>query len=132
MTALHLAEKFIHLDTWAVVGASENPEKYGHIITSRLLKAGKKVFPINPKEGSIGGVIFYPSLSALPALPQIVNLVVPPDVARKIVEECGNLGITRIWFQPGTRFPEAKARCRELGIEAVDDSCVLVMLGRLN
>lgn len=129
---MHMAENFIHLDTWAVVGASENPDKYGHIITSRLLKAGKRVFPINPKGGSIGAAKFYPSLSALPELPQVVNLVVPPDVARQIVEECGRLGIRRIWFQPGTRSPEATARCRELGIEAVDDSCVLVMLGRLN
>jgi len=47
------------------------------------------------------------------------------------VEECGRLGIKRIWFQPGTRSIEANARCRELGIEFVDDSCVLVELKQL-
>lgn len=126
------AEQFIRLQTWAVVGASENPEKFGHKITTRLLEAGKTVFPVNPKGGSIGQLKFFASLSELPELPQVVDVVVPPAVAQQVVEECGRLGIRRMWFQPGTRSPEAIARCKELGIEAVDDSCVLVELGKLD
>ncbi len=125
------AEQFILLDTWAVVGASEKPEKFGHIITTRLLKAGRKVYPVNPKGGAIGDLKFYTSLSELPEIPEIVDVVVPPAVALQVVEECAKLGIKRIWFQPGTRSPEAMARCEELGIDAVDDSCVLVELGKL-
>ncbi len=125
------AEEFIHLNTWAVVGESENPEKFGHIITNRLLDAGRKVYPVNPKGGAIGDLQFYTSLSDLPETPEIVDVVVPPAIALQVVEECARLGIKKIWFQPGTRSPEAMARCEELGIDAVNDSCVLVELGKL-
>ncbi|MGI6365809.1 MAG: CoA-binding protein [Bacillota bacterium] len=125
-----LAQQFIQLPVWAVVGASENPDKFGYKITVRLQSAGKEVFPVNPKPGQINGREFYPDLSSLPKLPDVVDLVVPPPVALQMVEECGKLGIKRIWFQPGTRSPEASRRCRELGIDLVDDSCVLVELER--
>ncbi|MTI95537.1 MAG: CoA-binding protein [Firmicutes bacterium] len=125
------AEQFIKLQTWAVVGASTVEEKFGFKITKRLLSAGKQVYPVNPKPGVVCGIELYPNLDALPELPDIVDVVVPPAVARQVVEECGRLGIKRIWFQPGTRSPEAMARCAELGIEAVDDSCVLVELDKL-
>lgn len=128
---MNLAEEFITLNTWAVVGASENPEKFGYKITARLLKAGREVFPVNPQPGSINGAEFFPSLAALPKLPDVVDLVVPPAVAIKIVDECANLGIKRIWFQPGTRSEEALTRCKEFGIQAVADSCVLVELNKL-
>lgn len=125
-----LAAQFIQLPVWAVVGASENPDKFGYKIMVRLQKAGKEVYAVNPKPGQINGAEFYPDLSSLPKLPDVVNLVVPPPVALQVVEECGRLGIQRVWFQPGTRSPEASQRCRELGIEVVDDSCVLVELDR--
>jgi|SRR5690554_1400205 len=128
---MSLAQDFIKLQTWAVVGVSENPEKYGHIIFARLGKAGKKAYPVNPKPGRIGNVDFYPDLASLPQLPEVVDLVVPPAVALSVVEQCGELGIKRVWFQPGTRSAEALARCKELGIQAVADSCVLVELDKL-
>lgn len=128
---MNLGEKFIQYQTWAVVGASENPEKFGYKITARLMDAGKEVFPVNPKPGVINGVSFFSNLASLPKLPDVVDVVVPPAVALKVVEDCAKLGIKRIWFQPGTRSPQATARCQELGIEAVDDNCVLVELNKL-
>lgn len=128
---MNLAEEFIKLQSWAVVGASQGPEKFGNIIPLRLMAAGKNVFLVNPKPGQINSQPFYPNLESLPEVPDIVDVVVPPAIALQVVEECARLGIERIWFQPGTRSPEAFMRCRELGIEAVDDSCVLVELDKL-
>lgn len=128
---MNLAEKFIQLKVWAVVGASEDSEKYGYKIAARLIAAGKDVYPVNPKQGEINGQKFYPDLSSLPVLPDIVDVVVPPVIALKVVEQCAQAGIERIWFQPGTRSREAMDRCKELGIEAVNDSCVLVELDKL-
>lgn len=125
------AEKLIAMPVWAVVGASINPEKYGYIITQRLIKVGKEVFPVNPKPGQINGAKIYTSLSLLPKLPDVVDLVIPPAAALQVVEECAALGINRIWFQPGSRSSKASQRCRELGFEFVDDRCVLAELTRL-
>lgn len=128
---MKLAEQFIHLKKWAVAGASENQEKYGYKISERLISAGKTVYPINPNPGNIKGQQFYPDLLSLPELPDIVDIVVPPAIAYSVVEQCAEAGIKRVWFQPGTRSPEALERCGQLGIEAVNDSCVLVELDKI-
>ena len=48
---------------YAVVGASNNEEKYGHKVFKDLLDAGYKVVPINPSEQEILGEKVYPTLS---------------------------------------------------------------------
>ena len=65
-----LAQQFIQLPVWAVVGASENPDKFGYKITVRLQSAGKEVFP-STLNRQINGREFYPDLSSLPKLPDV-------------------------------------------------------------
>ena len=125
------AEEFIKFDSWAVIGASENPEKFGYKIAVRLLEAGKEVFLVNPKPGQIKGLDFFPDLNSLSKVPDVVDLVVPPEVALNAVDQCAQAGVKRIWFQPGTRSQAALDRCKNYGIQYVDDSCVLVELNKL-
>jgi len=81
----------------AVVGASRNPEKYGHQVYRDLKEAGYKVYPVNPNADKILGDKAYPSLESLPEKPDVVNIVVPPRVTEKIVEQCSRLfGCSRV------------------------------------
>ena len=54
------------LEKFAIVGATDNPSKYGNEILHDLRNRGYDVYPINPRLGEIDGVKCYPSLSALP------------------------------------------------------------------
>jgi predicted CoA-binding protein len=36
---------------WAVVGANNDPDKYGNIIYKKLKSRGYEVYPVNPKYG---------------------------------------------------------------------------------
>ncbi|MBE0517537.1 MAG: CoA-binding protein [Methanophagales archaeon] len=113
-------------NVFAVIGVSSNPEKYGHQVYKDLKEAGYTVYPVNPHIDEILGERCYHSLSELPENPDVVDTVVPPAVTEKIVEECKELGIERIWMQPGSESERAIDLCNRNKIKVVHDLCVMV------
>jgi hypothetical protein len=98
-----LIKKFIDKkNTFAVVGASRDPKKYGYQVYEDLKNAGYKVYPVNPNAKEILGDKCYLSLETLPIKPNVVDVVVHPKVTKQTVESCKKLGITKIWMQPGS------------------------------
>ena len=113
-------------NVFAVVGASRNPEKYGHQVYKDLRNAGYRVYPVNPNTNEILGDNCYPSLQALPVKPDVVDLVVPPKVTEQVVKTCKRLGIKKVWMQPGSESEPAISFCKENGIDVVHGVCVMV------
>jgi hypothetical protein len=118
-------KEFLKQPVWAVVGATDNQEKFGYKIY-RTIKEYRKTYPVNPKLSDIEGEKCYPDLKSLPEIPDVVDLVVPPKVTESIVKECKELGIKRVWMQPGTDSPDAIRFCEENGIEVVHHQCAMV------
>ena len=114
----------------AVVGASDNPEKFGHDIYRDLKRKGYRVFPVNPNRKTIDGDPSYPNLQSLPETPDIVNLVVPPEVTLIVALECLKLGITHLWLQPGAESPEVLEFLQDNGLNYVAGACVMVKTRR--
>ncbi len=121
---------FVNKDKYvAVVGATANPEKYGYKILNVLKEAGYKVIPINLKEKEILGLRCFSTLKeAIDAVKEIdlVDMVVPPSVTERIVEECAALHIKRVWMQPGSESEKAIAFCEQHNIECIHHSCIMV------
>jgi len=113
-------------NVFAVIGVSQNPAKYGHQVYKDLKEAGYVVYPINPNIDEVLGDRCYHSLSELPEKPDVVDTVVPPSVTEKIIEECKELGVVKIWMQPGSESEKAIAFCRRNSIKEVHDVCVMV------
>lgn len=109
----------------AVIGVSANPVKYGYKIFKDLLKSGYEVYGVNPKLKSLDGKNIYPDISSIPVKPDIVIMVVPPDVSQKIMEEVIKLKIEHVWFQPGSESEKAINICRENNIKATT-ACFMV------
>ena len=111
----------------ALVGATDNPMKYGNRIFRNLSGKGISVLPVNLGRSTIEGVEAFAELADLPERPDIVNVVVPPDQGAEIVQQVSDLGWDNIWFQPGAESGAASALARELGISVLDDgSCTMV------
>ena len=121
-----LIQEFINQRVWAVVGASLNPEKFGHKVFRNLRAAGYIVYGVNPGGGEIEGQSLYPSLADLPEKPAVVDVVVLPKVTERIVRQCAELGLGRVWMQPGSESEEAIRFCQEKGIEVVHDVCAMI------
>jgi len=113
-------------NVFAVVGVSRDPAKYGHQVYKDLKEAGYVVYAVNPNIDEVLGDRCYHSLSDLPEKPDVVDIVVPPKVTEKIVEECKELGIERVWMQPGSESEYAINFCTQNSIKVVHDICVMV------
>ena len=111
---------------FAVIGVSSNPAKYGHQVYKDFKEAGYVVYPVNPNIDTVSGDRCYHSLSELPEKPDVVDTAVPPTVTEKTVEECKELGIERVWMQPGSESEHAIRFCEENSIKVVHDVCVMV------
>ncbi len=110
---------------FAVVGVSKNPEKYGHQVYKDLRDAGYEVYPVNPNAEEILGDKCYPDLKTLPRKPDVVDVVVPPKITEEIVRMCKELGIIRVWMQPGSESEAAIRFCDANGIHVVHGVCVM-------
>ncbi len=115
---------------WAVVGATDNPDKFGYKIFKLLKQAGYRVFPVNPGLKTVLGETCYPSVTALPVKPDAVNFVVPPKVGEPIVGECAALGIKNVWLQPGANEDNVVNAARKAGLNVIAQSCILVEVRR--
>ena len=113
-------------NVFAVVGVSGNPAKYGHQVYNDLKEAGYVVYAVNPNIDEVSGDRCYHTLSELPEKPDVVDTVVPPTVTEKIVKECKELGIEKVWMQPGSESEHAIRFCEENGIKVVHDVCVMI------
>ncbi|MFH1174938.1 MAG: CoA-binding protein [archaeon] len=112
----------------AVVGASNNQEKYGSKVLRYLHGRGEHVIPINPHEKMIDGLQAYPCLSQAP-LPELVVFVVLPSVTEQVLEEVQQLGIKNAWMQPGSESEKAIAFCKQHGISCTHHACIMLAQG---
>jgi predicted CoA-binding protein len=111
----------------ALVGASNDPSKFGNRIYRDLRTKGYHIIPINPKENEIEGDKAYASIDMMDRLPDIVNFVVPPQIAIKVAQKAIDLGITHLWFQPGSESDELEQLLRKNhGIKYLINSCIMV------
>jgi len=113
-------------NVFAVMGVSKNKEKYGNKVYFDLKHAGYTVFPINPNVTEISGDKCYPELMSLPVLPDVVDIVVPPKVTEETVKKCKDLGIKKVWMQPGSESEEAIRFCEENDIKVLYGVCVML------
>lgn len=124
---MHKIEEFLGKGySFAIVGVSSNPDKWGRRIYEKLKENGFSAYPINPKYKKIGSNICYGSLSSLPKKPDVVITAVPPEVTYKILKECKDLAIDKVWMQPGSESKKAIDFCKEKNITAVSNLCFIV------
>ncbi len=125
---LNVKETMLGKRVWAVIGANNDPNKFGNIIYKRLKCEDYRVYPVNPMYTEVEGDKCYPDLSSLPEKPEVLDMVVSPKRGKVFIEEAARLGIENIWLQPGTCDQELLALIREKGLTPLQ-ACVLVELG---
>jgi hypothetical protein len=110
----------------AVVGATDNPRKYGNRIYLDLKGKGFRVYPVNPSRDSVDGDAAYASLADLPEPPDIIDFVVPPTRTLRVLEQANELGFTTVWIQPGAESDDVVTYLDEHGFNYVTDACIMV------
>jgi len=111
---------------YAVIGASNNQDKYGYKVFKDLVEWWYHTVPINPNEKKILGKAVSPTLSDYKWKIDVVIFVVPPHVTEKVLEEVKTLGIKRVRIQPGAESQHAIIFCEKNGIACVHDACIMI------
>ena len=118
--------EFMKQRHFAVAGSFRNESKYAYQILKKLIQKGYTVYPVNPKLSSVDNITCYPCITDIPEVVDVVNLVTPPAISEKIVRECKNKNILKVWFQPGAESVNAIKFCKENNIDVIYDLCVMV------
>ena len=127
-TCMNDIATLLHRDdtTVAVVGATDDPDKYGSVIYRDLKNKGFSVYAVNPKRDTVDGDPAYASLAALPVEPTIINIVVPPQVTLRVLEQALELDLRNVWIQPGAESPEVMTFIQENDFNYMANSCIMV------
>ena len=95
-----LEETMLERRVWAVVGANQNPEKYGNMIYKKLKAKGYEVYAVNPymmKSRATSAAI-----CRRPQKPDVVNMVAAQS--KSLLRK--QSWVKYVWFQPGTHDDE--------------------------
>ena len=110
----------------ALVGASNDPKKYGNKILLDLVSKGYNVAPINSKEDTIAGIKSYKNILDLKEPPSIINFVVPPSIGLQITKELVKNNLDNYWYQPGAESEEISSFLKANNKNFIDDKCIMV------
>lgn len=112
--------------TTVVIGASDNPERYGYKATHSLLQHGHKVYPVGIKPGKIDGLDIITDRPPLSGI-DTVTLYVGPANQEGWQDYIFALKPKRLVFNPGTENKTLFDLASAKGIECIE-ACTLVML----
>lgn len=115
----------------AIIGASDDPAKTSGRPVLFLRRAGFEgaIYPVNPRRDTVLGERAWPSVAALPEVPDHAYIVTPTDLVLPALEECAAAGI-RVASILANGFSEAgpeglareeqlRAICQRTGIRVV-------------
>jgi acetate---CoA ligase (ADP-forming) len=135
----NLARYLLAPRSLAIVGQSNDAGKTAGRPLKYLRQAGYagRLYPINPARDTVLGERAWPSLAALPEVPEHVYVVAPTDVSVEAVAESGRLGVkvatlladgfAEAGAQGDARVARLRTICAETGIRVVGPSSLGVV-----
>ncbi len=110
----------------AILGASDDKERYSYMAFELLKKLGYRPIPIHPRIKNIDGQMVYSDLNFAPKA-HTLTLYVNPEIQDKMQEQILAYCPRRVIFNPGTENKVLKEMLEKIGVETVE-ACTLVML----
>jgi uncharacterized protein len=112
----------------AVIGASNNRQKFGNRAVRAYLRAGYTVVPINPHEREVEGLTAYASVLDVPGSIDMASFYVPPERGEAIIDDVARKQIPEVWLNPGAESDALIARARSLAIRPIV-ACSIIAVG---
>jgi predicted CoA-binding protein len=117
----------------AIVGASPKPQRSSYFVGTYLQQSSDyRLYFVNPNETEILGEPAYPSLAALPEVPDVVVVFRRGSDIPQVVDEVVAAGAKTIWVQLGIWNEEAAYYGEEQGLTVVMDRCIKVEHARFH
>ncbi len=114
----------------AVIGASREPNKIGHVIVKNFIDGGfgGKVYPINPNAEEILGLKSYKSVLDIREKVDCAVIAVPAAAVPEVLEECGKKGVKAVVLITGG-FSEVGKMEEEKRVAAIANKYGIALIG---
>jgi predicted CoA-binding protein len=122
-------KRFLSGNRFAVVGASQDREKYGNKVLRVYKQNQIDVVPVHPTADEVEELAAYPDLPSIPGNVDGVSIITPPRVTKQVVKQALALGIKHIWMQLGAESEAAVDLANHAGANVIAGGpCILVAL----
>ena len=139
IAAVAAVSKILRPHAVALVGASRSRNHVGGAIFRNLVEGGfaGTVYPVNPSAESVQGVLAFPSIAALPAVPDLAVIATPAKAVIDAARDCAAAGVPALvvvsagFAESGTRGRRRQAQlleiCRNSGMRLLGPNCLGVI-----
>jgi len=127
------AEQFLRGHRFALIGASDDPKNFSGAINRELTAHGYDIVPVNPSSALVWERDCYRTVFDVPGVLDGAIIMVPPEAAPSVVQQCVDNHIDNIWLfrgigGPGATSSEATDICQARGVNLVDGACPLMFV----
>ena len=114
-----------HVETIAIVGASNKPERDSYKVMKFLQDFGYRIFPVNPNilDAKILGLECYPDLSSIKERIDMVDVFRGIEHIPTIAIEAIKINARILWTQEGLYSEEAEKIANNAGLKVIMDQC---------
>lgn len=111
----------------AVLGASNNPDRYAYQAVKLLIEKGYQAFPVHPSARPVDGLTCYSRLAEITQLLDTVTIYLSEKNSTPLIDEIIATGTRRIILNPGAENSTLTSKARNAGIQVIE-ACTLIML----
>ena len=114
-------EQLRNSQTIAVVGLSDNPDRFSYRVAKYLQDQGYRIIPVNPMLEEVLGEKSYPDLRAVPEAIDMVDIFRRSELVAPVVDQAIEIKAKYIWMQDGVIDQKSAAKAEQAGIPVVMD-----------
>jgi predicted CoA-binding protein len=119
--------------TVAIVGASANPARASYFVWTYLKSTSDyEVYLVNPTITEVDGTPVYPTLAALPVVPDLVDVFRRHDDLPSVLDDTVAVGAKTIWLQLGLWHDQVARDGEAAGLQVVMDRCLKIEHARFH
>ena len=116
-------QQLLAMQTWAVVGLSDNRSRAAWGVAKFLQDKGKRIIPVHPSACEVHGSPGYCTLGDIPEPVDVVDCFIRSSLVGPVVDEAIAIGAKGVWMQLDVIDHDAAARARDAGLIVVMDAC---------
>lgn len=108
----------------AIIGASKDRSKHGNKAVRAYKRKDHVVFPVNPHDREIEGLISYNSVMEIPLDVDVASIYLPPEIGIKVVDSIVKKGIKKVYLNPGSESNEIIRELKKNDIQPLLLCCI--------